>query len=412
MQSRRSIAAFGVLAALFLVAVASSAVPSPLYPVYAERWRLSPFQLTVVFASYMAGVLVSTLVAGRVSDHVGRKPVLVVGTLGIAVSHVVLGTAQGYGALVAGRVEQGLAVGVTLAALGAALLDHSLQSRPGLASTLNGAMPPLALATGALASGALVEWAPAPRQLVYAVFGSLLVLLTVALLVVPESVERRPGVVRSLRPVVAVPEQAKRLFRASAAAIAASWALGGLFLSLLPSVLDEVFGISDHFAAGALIAAVTGTAALTALLLQRTDPNRVLLLGLGALIAGPVLAVVFVHAHSLTGLVVGSVVAGVGFGAGFQAPVRLLLATASPSNRAGVVAAIYVVCYVAYGLPAVVAGLLVPPLGLTTVVTGYGAFVAVTAVAALPLHAAQDARTRPTTRVRRRAPSARERASV
>ncbi len=227
--------------------------------------------------------------------------------------------ADGVGALIVDRIVQGVSVGLLIGALGAALIDHSLERHPALAGVLNGVVPPIALATGALSSGALVEWGPAPEQLVYLVFGAILVLMVVALVVVPERVVRRPGALRSLRPTISVPRSSRRLFRSVAGSLVASWALGGLFLSLVPSALGAVFGITNHFAAGALIAVVTGVGALTGLAIQRMDTRKAVLLGLVALVAGPVVTVAFVTAHSLPGLVVGSAIAGVGFGAGFQA---------------------------------------------------------------------------------------------
>ncbi len=384
-QSARSVAGFWILAAMLLASVASSAVPSPIYPVYAAEWHLTPLMLTGVFAVYVAGLLASLLVAGRLSDHVGRKPVLVVGGLGVALSLGLFAVADGVLALVVDRIVQGVSVGLLIGALGAALIDNSLERHPALAGVLNGVVPPVALATGAMASGALVEWGPAPEQLVYLVFGALLVLLVVALVVVPERVERRPGALRSLRPTISVPRSSRRLFRGVAGSLVASWALGGMFLSLVPSALGAVFGITNHFAAGALIAVVTGTGALTGLAIQRTDTRRAVLLGLVALVLGPIVTVAFVAAHSLPGLVVGSAIAGVGFGAGFQAPLRMLLATAAPTHRAGLLSTIYVVSYLAFGVPAVVGGLLEPAVGLVPVIAGYGGFIVLAAVVALVL---------------------------
>ncbi|WIE64402.1 MFS transporter [Curtobacterium sp. MCLR17_036] len=384
-QSARSVAGFWILAAMLLASVASSAVPSPIYPVYAAEWHLTPLMLTGVFAVYVAGLLASLLVAGRLSDHVGRKPVLVVGGLGVALSLGLFAIADGVLALVVDRIVQGVSVGLLIGALGAALIDNSLERHPALAGVLNGVVPPVALATGAMASGALVEWGPAPEQLVYLVFGALLVLLVVALVVVPERVERRPGALRSLRPTISVPRSSRRLFRGVAGSLVASWALGGMFLSLVPSALGAVFGITNHFAAGALIAVVTGTGALTGLAIQRMDTRRAVLLGLVALVLGPIVTVAFVAAHSLPGLVVGSAIAGVGFGAGFQAPLRMLLATAAPTHRAGLLSTIYVVSYLAFGVPAVVGGLLEPAVGLVPVIAGYGGFIVLAAVVALVL---------------------------
>ncbi|UXN26025.1 MFS transporter [Curtobacterium flaccumfaciens] len=384
-QSARSVAGFWILAAMLLVSVASSAVPSPIYPVYAAEWHLTPLMLTGVFAIYVAGLLASLLVAGRLSDHVGRKPVLVVGGLGVALSLGLFAMADGVVALIVDRIVQGVSVGLLIGALGAALIDNSLERHPTMAGVLNGVIPPIALATGAMSSGALVQWGPAPEQLVYLLFGALLVLLVLALFVVPEQVQRRPGAVRSLRPTISVPRSSRRLFRGVAGSLVASWALGGMFLSLVPSALGAVFGITNHFAAGALIAVVTGVGALTGLAIQRMDTRRAVLLGLVALVLGPIVTVSFVFAHSLPGMVVGSAIAGVGFGAGFQAPLRMLLATAAPTHRAGLLSTIYVVSYLAFGVPSVIGGLLEPSVGLVPVIAGYGGFIVLAAVVALVL---------------------------
>jgi MFS family permease len=370
---------------MLLVSVASSAVPSPIYPVYAAEWHLTPLMLTGVFAIYVAGLLASLLVAGRLSDHVGRKPVLVVGGLGVALSLGLFAVADGVVALIVDRIVQGVSVGLLIGALGAALIDNSLERHPTMAGVLNGVIPPIALATGAMSSGALVQWGPAPEQLVYLLFGALLVLLVLALFVVPEQVQRRPGALRSLRPTISVPRSSRQLFRGVAGSLVASWALGGMFLSLVPSALGAVFGITNHFAAGALIAVVTGVGALTGLAIQRMDTRRAVLLGLVALVLGPIVTVSFVLAHSLPGMVVGSAIAGVGFGAGFQAPLRMLLATAAPTHRAGLLSTIYVVSYLAFGVPSVIGGLLEPSVGLVPVIAGYGGFIVLAAVVALVL---------------------------
>jgi MFS family permease len=368
-QSARSVAGFWILAAMLLVSVASSAVPSPIYPVYAAEWHLTPLMLTGVFAIYVAG----------------RKPVLVVGGLGVALSLGLFAMADGVVALIVDRIVQGVSVGLLIGALGAALIDNSLERHPTMAGVLNGVIPPIALATGAMSSGALVQWGPAPEQLVYLLFGALLVLLVLALFVVPEQVQRRPGALRSLRPTISVPRSSRRLFRGVAGSLVASWALGGMFLSLVPSALGTVFGITNHFAAGALIAVVTGVGALTGLAIQRIDTRRAVLLGLVALVLGPIVTVSFVFAHSLPGMVVGSAVAGVGFGAGFQAPLRMLLATAAPTHRAGLLSTIYVVSYLAFGVPSVIGGLLEPSVGLVPVIAGYGGFIVLAAIVALVL---------------------------
>ena len=121
------------------------------------------------------------------------------------------------------------------------------------------------------------------------------------------------------------------------------------------------------------------------LAIQRVDTRKAVLLGLVALVLGPIVTVTFVVMPSLPGLVVGSAIAGVGFGAGFQAPLRMLLATAAPTHRAGLLSTIYVVSYLAFGVPSVIGGFLEPALGLVPVLAGYGAFIVLAALVALVL---------------------------
>src|SRR5262249_9451692 len=54
----------------------ASVTPSPLYPTYSVLWHFSPLTLTLIYATYAFGVLASLLLAGGVSDDVGRRPVL------------------------------------------------------------------------------------------------------------------------------------------------------------------------------------------------------------------------------------------------------------------------------------------------------------------------------------------------
>jgi len=385
MQSRRSVAAFWIAVALLVFSVGSSALPSPLFPLYAEAWQLSPVMLTITFAVYVVGLLGALLTAGSLSDYVGRKPVLALGTAGVVASMALFAITPGPTIFIIARVLQGISVGLLLSTLGATILDHSFERRPALAGVLNGLVPPASLAVGAITSGALVQWAPAPEQLVYAVFGAMLLAIAILLTVVPETVEKHRGALRSLTPAIRVPLTSRRLFRSVAGGLIASWALAGLYLSLIPSVLRSVFGLTNHFITGALIALFAGCGAVAGGVLQRIDPRRQLLLGLLALVVGPVATVTFVVTGSLLGVVVGTAIAGLGFGAAFQASLRMLLATAPPEQRAELLSAIYVVSYFAFGVPSVVAGLVDPVVGLVPAIVGYGVFVALSAVTALIL---------------------------
>ena len=112
-----------VLASLIVALLASSAAPTPLYAIYQARWHFTPITTTVVFGVYAVAVLVALLTLGKLSDHVGRRPVLLAALAVHAGSLVIFATATGVPALLAARVVQGLSTGAALGAIGAAMLD-------------------------------------------------------------------------------------------------------------------------------------------------------------------------------------------------------------------------------------------------------------------------------------------------
>ena len=194
-------ASFYLLASIILFFLAGSSAPTPLYAVYQAAWGFSPITITVVFGIYAVAVLAMLLVVGSLSDHVGRRPVLLVATLVQAATMIVFATAHGVPALIVARVMQGLATGAAAGAVGAGMID--LDRVRG--TTANSIAPLLGTATGALLAGVLVQYLPAPTVLVYAVLAGVYVVQFVGVLGMRETVTRRPGALASLRPHLRVP---------------------------------------------------------------------------------------------------------------------------------------------------------------------------------------------------------------
>ncbi len=159
---------FAAITAILVLFTAASSTPSPLYVVYQQEWRFSPTTLTVVFAVYVLGLLGSLLVFGALSDHLGRRPVLAVAIALEAVSLVLFIVAGDVTVLAIARVLQGIATGAAITTLGAALVDLNPAHAPGRAGLVNGVAALSGLAAGALGCGALVQFAPSPTHLVYA----------------------------------------------------------------------------------------------------------------------------------------------------------------------------------------------------------------------------------------------------
>jgi MFS family permease len=358
-----------------LVAASSSAV-TPLYRLYQQSMHLSPLMITLVFAVYAISLLAALLTVGGLSDYVGRRPVILGGLLLNAVAMVLFSYANDVGQLILARAVQGLCVGTATTALGAAILDTDRKRGP----LLNSVTAFLGLMVGALGAAALVTFAPDPLHLVYEVLFALTAVMIMLLFVMPETVSRKSGALASLRPHVRVPSQSRAALLRVAPATVATWALGGFSLSLMPTVVATTMGVSAPWVGGVVVATLMLAAALTVAALRQLPAQRLLVIGTAALSLGVLVSLLGIWQHSVAMLFAGSVIAGFGFGASFAGSLSTLLPTAEAHQRAGLLAAFYVLSYLAFSLPALAAGVAVPYAGLAVVAYVYGAVVIVLAI--------------------------------
>lgn len=372
---------FGVMA-LFM---AASAAPTPLYRLYQAAWGFSPGMLTGVFAVYAFSLLGALLTMGSLSDHVGRKPMVLAALALEGLAMALFIHADDTAGLIAARALQGWATGMAAAALGAALLDAH-RERGTLANAL---APMLGIALGSVLAGELAQHAPAPLRLVFWWLLGAMVVAAVLVVRLPETGQRRPGAWLALRPRVRVPAAVRPTLWRGAPMAVAVWALGGFQLSLGPSLVRAVTG--SEAASGWVVCVMTGSAGVAVWWWRTWPARRLLRVGGALLVAGLVLTLVGIHGGSLGGLLAATAVAGVGFGIGFQGAIRSVMPLAAPHERAGLLAAVYVLSYLAFSLPALVAGMLVPHGGLVPVADAYCALLIVLALLSLlrgPLEAA------------------------
>jgi MFS family permease len=385
-------AGFWLLAVILGLLLFASAVPSPLYALYEERWHFSPVTLTAVFAVYALALLAALLFAGRLSDHLGRRPVLVFGLLVQIAAMVAFIVADDVAVLFVARAVQGVAVGVSTGAMSAWLIDLQPPARPTLGGATAAISPQIGLAAGALVAGVLVQYGPDPLRLIFWILAPAFLLALVALPLIEDVSERRPGALASMRPRIGVPPAARRLFAASAPALVATWALGGLYLSLGPSLAIDLLGTESHIAGGLVIVALTGAGALASALTLGVDPQVLVARACVALLVGTAITLLAVATGSTAVLYLGSLVAGAGFGPTFTGVFRSLAPLAPPEERGALVASIYVVSYLAFSVPAVVAGIAVDHWGIADATYGYGAVViALAAFTAVAIRRGADA---------------------
>jgi MFS family permease len=373
-------AAFYLVASVIVAFLAGSSAPTPLYGDYASAWGFSAITTTVVFGVYAVAVLAALLTAGSLSDHVGRRPVLLAAIGAQAVVMVVFATASGVPQLMVARIIQGLSTGAAAGAIGAGLLD--LDKAKG--TIANGVAPATGTAAGALGSGLLVQYLPAPTRLVYLVLLAVFAVQAAGVLLIRETSAPAPGALASLRPAFALPRTARGPFLVAIPALVAAWSLVGFYGSLGPALIQRIAGSSSIVLGGLPLFVLAASGALTMFLLRRHSPRAVMLTGAGSLLAGIGLVLLAVGTGSAAAFFIGTVVAGAGLGGGFQGAIRSVVPLAAPHQRAGVLSVVYVVSYLAMGVPAVIAGFLTVHDGsVLTTAYQYGAAVLVLAALAL-----------------------------
>jgi MFS family permease len=375
-------AAFWILAVLFLMLFFASAAASPLYRVYQVQFHFSATTLTAVFAAYVLVLLIALLLFGSLSDYLGRLPVIIAALVLSAAGCYVFVAAHGVGELYVGRSLQGIATGLGSGAIGAALIElQPTGSRR--APVVTSAFSSLGLAFGALITSALVQYGPEPTHLIWWALLIAFVLGIVTVLFMAEPGSTRPGVLASLPPTVHVPPQARGAFVGATPVFIAGWALGGLYLSLGPSLAAQATGSSNRLWGGLVIFLLAGTGAVAVIVGRGIDSRTAMLAGCLFLLVGMAATFIAIATTTTAAFFVGTTIAGVGFGLAFLGAFRRTTALAQPDESAGLLAAIFIVAYLALSIPALIAGVATTKYGLHPTALVYsGALVVVAGIAA------------------------------
>ncbi|OZD04956.1 MFS transporter [Rhodococcus sp. 06-235-1A] len=378
-SARRHGIGFWVVAAAFLTAMAFSTVPSPLYPLYQLRDGFSTFMVTIVFAAYAVGVIVSLILAGHVSDWVGRKKVLIAALLLELVAAVMFLSGTALPLLLVARLITGLGVGALTATATAYLHELHSTHRPtasgqrfekvSTAANIGG------LGVGPLVSGFLAQFVAAPLHTSYAVFAVLLVIAVVGVTLVPETVAEstaRPA----YRPQRISADHGERAgYFAAAAAGFASFAVFGVFTSVAPGFVAGTLDHPSRLLSGATVFAVFGTAAVAQTLTSRMSGSTKLALGIAAEALGLIALVTGMYTLSLPTFLIGGVIAGIGAGVLFKAAVGAVAGMAAPAERSAALAGLFLISYLGLGIPAVGIGIATLSMSATTAMTGLAAIV-------------------------------------
>jgi MFS family permease len=387
-RTRRDFA-FALLAYAFAAIMVGTTLPTPLYALYSERMHFSVLTTTVIYATYAGGVLFALLVFGRWSDAIGRRPVLLTGTVCALASAVVFLMADSVPQLLVGRVLSGLSAGIFTGTATAAVIEAAPPSwrthAPAVATIANIG----GLGMGPVLAGILAQYAPSPLKLTFVVHIVLVALAAIAVLLVPET-SSRTGKLGLQR--LSVPAEVRPVFITAALAAFAGFAVTGLFTSVAPSLLTDIIGIGDHALAGLMAASIFASSAVAQIAGTRIAPQRAVALGCAILVAGMGVLVAALHYSSLAGLIAATVVSGIGQGISFSRGLAAVAERTPAQRRAEVSSTYFVVAYIAISIPVIGEGFAAQAWGLRTGGTVFAIAVGVLALGCLAAILRQESR--------------------
>lgn len=376
--------AFLGVAFAFLAIMLGTTLPTPLYPVYQQRFGFSQLMITVIFAAYAVGVIAALLTTGRWSDQVGRRPLLFAGLAAAAVSDAVFLASDGLTALLAARVFSGVSAGIFTGTATVAVIELAPRAWRRSATFVATAVNMGGLGLGPVTAGLLGEYLPWPLHLAYAMHLGLLALAAAAVGFAPETVERpeRPRLrLQRLR----VPAEVRGVFLPAATAGFAGFAVLGFFTATAPAFMGEVLGYSSLALVGAVAGVVFLASTLGQLVQGRFAERRRLPLGCAVVIVGAGLVGIGIALASLGTFVAGAVVVGLGQGIAFRAGLGAVTAASPHNQRGSVTSTFFVVTYVALSIPVLGIGLTARVIGLAATGVGFAGCVALLAAIALVL---------------------------
>ena len=346
---------FALVAYAFFVTMIGTTLPTPLYPLFEERYSFGELTVTVIFAVYSFGVIAGLLLFGNLSDEIGRKPVLLLGLAFSAASAFLFLFAGSLAAIYAGRVVSGLSAGIFTGTATAMLVDLAPGGSRRLASLVAVVVNLGGLGLGTLLSGLLADYCSSPLRLPFIVDLGLLVPALFGLLVTPETVERQAFRFRLQR--LRVPSEVRAVFVRGAAAGFGGFAVAGVFSSVAPVFLGQILGRTSHALAGALVFILFSSSIVGQLGLRRFSDRRALEIGCLLLACGVGLLALALGIESLAALIASAFVVGLGQGLVIGAGLAAINQRAPAEHRAETASSFFVVLYVGLSVPVIGVGL-------------------------------------------------------
>ncbi|MEV5781371.1 MFS transporter [Streptomyces sp. NPDC052287] len=364
--------AFSSAVVSLVASFAATAAPIPLFNTYRAEDGFTNAGISLAVVTYSVGTIATLLVLGRLSNHLGRR-LTAIASLGLLLlGCLFLLNVQDIGTLLAGRLLMGVGAGLASSSLTSYIVDTAPTRPEWLASVASSQGPMLGLTLGAIASGALVQFAPWPRDLIYLVCAGLLVLAAALIVISPETAKSTPGAWRSLIPRVHVAARVRHLLPVAAAVFLATWATGAFYQAFMPALVADQLHTHGPLLLGLVFAAYMAPSVLGAPVGGRFTSAVAQRIGMTVFLAGWIGIVAAIAIGTLALFIAATIVAGAGQGIAISAATRGLLYGSTLADRAPIFSAIYLLCYSGAAFPSLISGQLSNDFSLPRIALGYG----------------------------------------
>ena len=372
LESRGNRASFWAAALSLATTFVASATPIPLYGTYQRIDGVSYFALSLSSVVYFVGAVTALLIFGRLSNHLGRRPVSLISVVLAALASATFLTVHDITPLLVGRLLQGLSCGLASTALAAWIVDCAHAVPKWLAPAVISCGPMTGLTIGGICSGILVEYGPMPRHLPFYVVLVLLAICIGLIFYGKETMATTKGAIHSLIPRMALPPQAKKFFPVAAVTFVSTWALGGFFQAFGPAMAHEQLHSSNAVAAALVFASIMAPSTIGAAIagkMKATSAQFYGMVSFAIFVGGLLLAL---KIGTLTLFLIASILAGTAQGMVLTGSIQTMVANLHASERANVLSVIYATSYTGAAVPTLIAGRLSEHYSLLQVACGYG----------------------------------------
>ena len=359
-QRRRRRSGFWAVAFAFLIVMAVATLPSPLYGLYRTRDHLSAFVITLVYAIFAGGTIITLLGDRVIVARAGRRGMMLGGVATMMAAAGVLAAWKDLPGLLVGRLLTGVAVGLAAGVAIPYLIELRLRADPNAsvagARNIGTAVNVGALGIGPLVAGCLAQWAPQLLILSYLLFAALGAVALAGVAAAPETGAPAPRPPAQSR--AAGSPRSVRLPVPAAAATIAAFSATGLFAGLSGLILATTFGRPSHALSGATLFLVFSAGVASQLATTRLQASRALALGMTSMLVGLALLVVAVRLSppSLVLFLLGGALIGAGAGAVYKGTTGLVLEATEPENRVAMTSALVIAVFVGLSVPVIGAG--------------------------------------------------------